>query len=92
METKIKKDEYVEELELSKKEDWDKYTKGPESLSKKGMELKTIINPSADYICQFSSRAVKPPLKIKEDTISDKNKVVFIVLRELYNVLDTVIH
>eukprot|EP00826_Nyctotherus_ovalis_P046992 TRINITY_DN5354_c0_g2_i1.p3 TRINITY_DN5354_c0_g2~~TRINITY_DN5354_c0_g2_i1.p3 ORF type:complete len:102 (+),score=43.02 TRINITY_DN5354_c0_g2_i1:691-996(+) len=99
MELKIKKDEYVEELERSKKEDWDKYTKGPESQHIKGMELKTLIDPAPDYICQFSSKVMKPvsPPKsnvlAKEETLktmSDKNKVAFILLRELYNSLDQV--
>jgi len=86
MEFKVKKDEFAEELELIKKEDWDKYTKGADSLSKKGLELKEVIKP--DTSCQFSSHIVKSAAhKVPKE---DKYNTMFNTLRQLYNSLDTV--
>ena len=103
MEVKIKKDEYIEEMQRVNKEDWDKYTKGPESSHKKGLELKVISVPAPE--CQFSSRVMKPASPQKTNvtishlgdnenalnTLNEKNKEIFLILREIYNNLDTVL-
>jgi len=101
MEIKTKKEKYADELEHSKREDWDKYTKGPESYHKKGIEMKTIINPAPKCECEFSAITIKPITKnidIKvsktEDevlkTLKPKDREAFISLREIYNHLDKV--
>ena len=98
---KTKKNTYTGELERSKKEAWDKYTKGPESYHKKGIEMKTIINPAPEYKCEFSAKTVKPctpevDLKLSrpEDEIlkslKPKDREAFISLREIYNEIDKV--
>jgi hypothetical protein len=102
MEIKTKKEQYVDELKHSKREEWDKYTKGPESHHKKGIEMKTIVDPAPKYECEFSANTIKPVAKsidIKvsqtEDevlkTLKAKDREAFISLREIYNHLDKVI-
>lgn len=92
--------EFEKEVDKVKREDWDKYTKGPESPHKKGLELKEIYNPAPN--CEFSSHEVKllskaevkvSRLESESNTLqalNEKNKEIFITLRELYNSLDTV--
>jgi hypothetical protein len=82
-EFKVKKDEFA--CELAKKEDWDKYTKGVDSLNTKGLELKEIAK--ADANCQFSSLKVKAAHKVSKE---DKYELMFDILRQLYNSIDTV--
>ncbi len=55
VEVKNKKDEFVEELERGNKERWDKYTKGVDSPSKKGQELKEVLVPPPTRKCNFST-------------------------------------
>lgn len=99
VEIKRKKNQFLEELEHSRRDDWDKYTKGPESHHKKGMEMKTVIDPAPEYECEFSANTVKPlerTVKVTgtEDevlrTLKPKDREAFISLREIYNRFDKV--
>lgn len=90
MEFKVKKDEFEGGLEHGRKEGWDKYTTGADSVSRKGLELKEIARAD-ESTCQFSSRAVRP--RAAAGTVKSsgcKYDRMFSVLRELYNSADAV--
>jgi len=94
--------EFEKEVNRKKRDDWDKYTKGPESTHKKGIELKQAA--TSDLNCEFSSNEVeminKPEVKVSRlegenntlQAMSDKNKEAFLILREIYNSLDKVLN
>jgi len=96
LDVKNKKEAFIEGKKKLEKDNWDKYTKGLDSPNKKAFEMKEKSKtPKEQNNLENLSENIEISMPIEEheavlNSLTEKEKGAFIMLRNMYNNLDNV--